>query len=127
MVQFPSEITSNAEDEQHAVRCCDKSGLTCVSPTPCELAATYEEAKTICSNKGLGLCPINDKLPEICCGTGCDIDLVTMWLKDIRETAGFSQQQFSSSSKVTSGSEYGGGTTLKEGRCASETFMCISL
>ena len=111
MEQFPSEINSNAEDEQHAVRCCDESGSTCISPTPCELAATYEEAKTICSNKGLSLCPINDNLTQICCGTGCDIDLITMWLRDIRETEGFSQQQFSSSSKVIGGGGDGEGSS----------------
>ena len=64
----------------HAVRCCDDSGSTCASPTPCQLASTYQEAEDICYNQGLALCPINDKLPDVCCGTGCEIDPVTMWL-----------------------------------------------
>ena len=91
MNKFPGEITSSEESELHAVRCCDEDGSTCISPKPCNLEATFEEAQNICSEEGLQLCPINGKLPETCCGTGCDIDPTTMWLRDIRQSTRFPQ------------------------------------
>ena len=92
---FPRSITSHAENERHAVRCCDDSGSTCISPTPCKLASTYQEAKNVCTSQGLQLCPINENLSDTCCTTGCEIDERTMWLRDIREYSSSSIQQYS--------------------------------
>ena len=69
-------------NDKHAVRCCDNNRKTCISPEPCLVASTYQEASAICSEKGLALCRYSDKLDEICCGTGCDIDPITMWISD---------------------------------------------
>ena len=80
--KFPSEITSRPGNERHAVRCCDDIGATCISVQPCRLASTYQEANEYCLEQGLRLCKNNEKIDEICCGTGCEIDPVTMWLAD---------------------------------------------
>ena len=101
--KFPGEITSREESELHAVRCCDEDGSTCISPKPCNLEATFEEAQSICSNEGLQLCPINTQLPETCCGTGCDIDPVTMWLRDIRQSSGFPQISIKQKTSISQG------------------------
>ena len=105
MKKFPGDqndekIASRKESERHAVRCCDESGSTCISPKPCNLDATFEEAQNTCSDQGLQLCPINNKLFETCCGTGCDIDPTLMWLRDIRESS--DSVQFSSISQIES-------------------------
>ena len=98
MKKFPGEITSRKENEKHAVRCCDETGSTCISPTPCILETTFEEAQNVCSDQGLQLCPINEKLPSSCCETGCEIDPITMWLRDIRGSGRF--LHFSSSNQI---------------------------
>ena len=46
-------------------------GSTCMSPQPCMLASSYQEAKETCSEQGLELCKSNENLNDICCGTGC--------------------------------------------------------
>ena len=79
---FPSEISARPGDEKHAVRCCDNSKKTCISPEPCFLSSTFDEASTICSERGLELCRYGEDLSEICCKTGCEIDPLTMWISD---------------------------------------------
>ena len=75
-------MTSHPGTERHAVRCCDNFDSTCISPRPCQLAKTFEEAKNICSQQGLSLCSQNVELDNICCKTGCEIDAITMWIAD---------------------------------------------
>ena len=77
---FPRGITAQAGDEKHSVRCCDDTGETCISPHPCMLANTYQEAYDVCIRQGLQLCRNNEKLSDICCKTGCEIDDKTMWI-----------------------------------------------
>ena len=79
---YPSPVTLQPENEKHAVRCCDEIEDTCTSPKPCQLASTYEEAKNICSKRGLHLCTNNNRIDDICCYTGCSIDRTTMWIKE---------------------------------------------
>lgn len=69
-------------NEKHAVRCCNNNELTCMSPRPCQLSQTFEEAKNICGQQGLSLCSNNEILDDICCQTGCEIDTETMWIAD---------------------------------------------
>ena len=79
---FPREISAQPGNEKHAVRCCDNKAKTCVSPEPCFLESTYQEASEICLERGLELCRYTEELSEICCQTGCDIDPITMWISD---------------------------------------------
>ena len=66
-------------DFKAAVRCCNTKGDKCVSRTNgCQKKKTYEEAKKICSDKGLRLCNGNEL--EACCGTGCMFDAKTIWI-----------------------------------------------
>ena len=81
-VYEPTSISARPSDEKHAVRCCDDTGTTCTTPRPCHLASTYYEAVEICSKHGLRLCTRNEKLDDICCGTGCELDSTTMWIAD---------------------------------------------
>ena len=81
---FPRDITSHLGYEKHGVRCCDNIGTTCITPKPCQLASTYHEAKNICSEQGLRLCKRNEKLRDICCEKGCNMDSETMWIADDR-------------------------------------------
>ena len=46
------------------------------------MASTYQEAEVICSEQGLRLCARNEKLSDVCCGTGCTIDNKIMWIAD---------------------------------------------
>ena len=75
-------ITPRPGNEKHAVRCCNNNELKCMSPRPCQLSKTFEEAKNICDQQGLSLCSNNEMLDDICCKTGCDIDTETMWIAD---------------------------------------------
>ena len=83
---FPTNITPRPGDEKHAVRCCDNNKLTCMSPRPCQLSRTFNEAKNICAQQGLSLCSNNEVLDSICCKTGCEIDAATMWIADDEPT-----------------------------------------
>ena len=73
---------SRSGNEKHAVRCCYTYDATCLTPLPCQMASTYDDAEDICSRKALSLCRRNKKLDSICCNTGCDIDAITMWIAD---------------------------------------------
>ena len=53
-----------------------------MSPKPCMLARSYQEAKETCLEQGLELCKNNENLNDICCGTGCEIDPLSMWISD---------------------------------------------
>ena len=53
-----------------------------MSPRPCQLSRTFNEAKNICAQQGLSLCSNNEVLDSICCKTGCEIDATTMWIAD---------------------------------------------
>ena len=75
-------MTLQLGNEKHAVRCCDDTGNECVTPRPCQLAATYSEAEIICSTQGLRLCGSSENLNYKCCLTGCNIDSKTMWIAD---------------------------------------------
>ena len=79
---FPRDVTSHPGNEKHAVRCCNNNELTCMSPRPCQLSKTFEEAQSICAQNGLSLCSNNEILKSICCKTGCEIDSETMWIAD---------------------------------------------
>ena len=73
------KFKKKSADFKAAVRCCNTKGDKCFSKTiGCKEGKTYEEAKTICSDKGLRLC--NDYELEACCGTGCMFDVKTIWI-----------------------------------------------
>ena len=78
------KIKKKSADFKAAVRCCNTKG-DCFSKKKIDCPGkgkgnrkTYEEAKTICSDKGLRLC--NDYELEACCGTGCMFDVKTIWI-----------------------------------------------
>ena len=104
----PESVVSMREDSKHYVRCCTNSGDLCVSrirhandtrntdDLHCQyLPQTYKNAERICRRHGLRLCTIEmkrvvPKYPtreqnqlkpgkELCCTTGCNHDLRTMW------------------------------------------------
>ena len=79
---FPADIDVAPGHEKYAVRCCDNGKSTCISPQPCKLSSTYQEAENICFQQGLNLCSRNDELNSICCKTGCEIDYLPMWIAD---------------------------------------------
>ena len=78
----PEGISAHPGDAHHAVRCCNKIGDDCVTPTPCLLHTTYEEAKEICHQHGLRLCTRAEMLNNICCQGGCGIDGKRTWVAD---------------------------------------------
>ena len=104
----PESIVSMREDSKHFIRCCTNSGDLCISrirhandtrksdDLQCQyLPQTYENAERVCQSHGLRLCTIEMKrvVPryptldqnqfkhgkELCCTTGCNHDLTTMW------------------------------------------------
>ena len=80
---FRKDIDIASGHEKYAVRCCDISKPTCISPNnPCQVSKTYPEAENICSEKELNLCPRNDALDSVCCKTGCNLDNKPMWIAD---------------------------------------------
>ena len=79
---FPADIDVAPGHEKYAVRCCDNRKSTCISPQPCKLSSTYQEAENICFQQGLSLCSRNKELNSICCKTGCEIDYLPMWIAD---------------------------------------------
>ena len=46
------------------------------------LVSSYQEAEETCLEQGLELCKNNANLNDICCGTGCEIDPLSMWISD---------------------------------------------
>ena len=78
----PEGISSHSGDEKHAVRCCNEMGDECISPEPCQLQSTYQEAKQICHQNALRLCTGEEMLDNICCQKGCAIDCKYTWVDD---------------------------------------------
>ncbi len=81
-------ISDDDSGNSYSVRCCggsrETNDLQC-SPGNCEYAATFEEANSICANKGMRLCTKEDilfKKPNgrwLCCDTGCNFDQTLSW------------------------------------------------
>ena len=76
-------ILQHGTKSNHAVRCCEKDGSNCWPLHPCNLDATYPEAKAACSKLGLQLCGRKQMQDDnICCGKGCKIDSKDIWIAD---------------------------------------------
>ena len=85
---YPDEgLTIQPSYSKHAVRCCNKAGNVCDSDNTgsCHGITTYEKAEKICSDLGERLC-YHDEI-ENCCGTGCEYDHETVWVKCKRDIA----------------------------------------
>jgi len=74
------------ESETHAVRCCSTDGNSCISADTangfqCENNKTYAQAVEYCANipGNYRLCTGAELLTDICCGTGCGFDSVSVW------------------------------------------------
>ena len=76
------DINLQRGDTLHSVRCCNKKDKCKTPKDPCQRNKTYEEAKTICYQRGLSLCVRNKRINSKCCRKGCDIDTSTMWIAD---------------------------------------------
>ena len=85
---YPDEgLTLQPSYSKHAVRCCNGAGNVCDSDKTgfCYGITTYEKAEKICSDLGERLC-YHDEI-ENCCGTGCEYDHETAWVKCKRDIA----------------------------------------
>ena len=72
-----THLTQETRESKYGARCCTMSGEMC-SSDPCSGEVSYDEAMTLCANRGMRLC-FNDELPR-CCGTGCGYDGSSLWV-----------------------------------------------
>ena len=62
-----------------AVRCCDSSGTECKKPDECSHRVTFDEAKKLCAEAGMRLCPPAEIKKHICCSEDCGFDDRLTW------------------------------------------------
>lgn len=66
--------------ETAAVRCCSYYGRKCESQTVGCKRQTYAAAEQTCAAKGMRLCSWHEMKSNLCCGTGCNMDLELAWV-----------------------------------------------
>ena len=101
------KIYTEYENSMHSVRCCDQDGNICYShirnkTTILDISRhcikenrNHNDAQELCNKSGMRMCTVQEKLSvpntptaeqnprysgkRLCCTTGCDHDLNTIW------------------------------------------------